>query len=131
MTTDGKKEKAYSLNEEEWVEDWGELLNLLMEEKETENEQDLLGEEYFEGEVGVIPMRQLVPIDRIIGAINECAWDVFGDLAEDWPDLTGEGKKELEDFIAGFLEKKAHYFCDHINVSRKTITADDIKEASK
>jgi hypothetical protein len=33
MTTDGKKEKAYSLNEEEWVEDWGELLNLLMEEK--------------------------------------------------------------------------------------------------
>jgi hypothetical protein len=127
MTTDGKKEKAYSLNEEEWVEEWGELLDMLMQKKETENEQDLIGEEYFEGEIDPLPMRRLVPIDEIIEAVNERAWDVCGEYAENWPELTGEGKKELENLIAGFLEKKApRYFCNYINVRRKTITADDI-----
>jgi hypothetical protein len=127
-----KKKKIWATNDsgwpEDWAEDWGDLLDRLMGERAIEKEQDLIGEEYFEGDAIPVPLRRLIPIDTIIDVMNEEAWDVAGEYAEDWPDLTSEDKMKLEDLIVRFLSKKhAKEFYDVKNIVKKTITKDDIR----
>jgi hypothetical protein len=72
-----KQEKVWATEDkawpEEWVDDWGDLPDRLMSERGIENEQDLIGEEYFEAETVPVPLRDIVPIDTIIGVLNEKA----------------------------------------------------------
>jgi hypothetical protein len=113
---------------EDWEEDWGEFLGQLMGYYETGDEEKLIGKEYFEGEFIPIPMRNLVHIKSIIGALNEAAWESAGEYAEDWPNLSAEDEAELQDVIAEFLEKKhVPTFCDIKNIQKKTITAEDLR----
>jgi hypothetical protein len=126
-----EQRKAYALNDdgfpEDWEEDWGEFLGQLMEYYETEDEEKLIGKEYFEGEFVPVPMRNLVHIKAIIGALNEEAWDSAGEYAGDWPNLSAEDEAELQDVIAEFLAKKhVPTFCDIKNIQKKTITAEDL-----
>jgi hypothetical protein len=126
-----KQEKVWITNDsawsEKWIEDWGDLLDRLMSEWEIENEQDLIGEEYFEGDVVPIPFRRLIPIITIIDALNDEALEIAGEYADDWPKLTPEDMKELEDLIVSFLEKKhVRKFYDIENIVKKTITKEDI-----
>jgi predicted house-cleaning noncanonical NTP pyrophosphatase (MazG superfamily) len=75
-----------------------------------------------------VPLRRLIPTDTIIEVMNEKAWDVAGEYAEDWPDLTPEDKRKLEDLIARFLRKRhVKEFCDIQNTVKKIITKDDIR----
>ncbi|MDR2159410.1 MAG: hypothetical protein LBP23_05010 [Treponema sp.] len=125
-----EREKVYSLNEEDWTEEMSEILDELMVELETEDERELIGKEYFEGERVPIDMRRMVSIDAITDALNEKAYDIGGEDVDDWPGLTAEEKTELRDMIAGFLER--HHvlkFYGVENVVKKTITADDVKDA--
>jgi hypothetical protein len=117
---------------EDWVYDWGELLNRLMTEREIEKEQDLIGETYFEGYVSPFPLHNLVPIESIVEAMNEKAWDISGEYAGDWPDLTSEDKKKLKNVIVRFLKKRrVKEFSSIENIVEKTITADDIREGTE
>jgi hypothetical protein len=127
-----KQEKVWTANNDclsaYWVEDWGDLIDCLMSERKIENEQDLIGEEYFEGDVVPIPLRTLIPITTIIDVLNEKALEIAGEYADDWPKLTPEDMKELEDLIVSFLEKKhVRKFYDIENIVKKTITKEDIK----
>jgi hypothetical protein len=54
---------------------------------------------------------------------------VAGEYAEDWPDLTPEDKRKLEDLIVRFLSKRhVKEFYEAKNIVKKTITKDDIWE---
>jgi hypothetical protein len=128
-----KQEKAWATDDggwpEDWVYDWGELLNRLMGEREIEKEQDLIGEAYFEGDISPFPVRNLVPIESIVEVMNEKAWDISGEYAEDWPDLTPEDKKKLKNVIVRFLKKRhVKEFFDIENIVEKIITEDDVRE---
>jgi transcriptional regulator with XRE-family HTH domain len=121
--------KAYSLDGEYWVTDWGELLDLLMGKLRSKNIQDLIGAEYFEGDQVLVTTGELVDVDAIIDIINETAWEIMGEHGEDYPNLTEEEKAELKELIVSFLDKKDPHGCFKVkNVVKKTITAEDLED---
>jgi hypothetical protein len=126
-----KNGKVWATNDagwpEDWTKDWGDLLDRLMDERKIENEHDLIGEKYFEGDAVPVPIRDLVSVDAIIEAMNEVVIEVTGHYTEGWPDLSPEDKEELENLIVNFLEEKhVRGFYDVDNVIGKTITKDDL-----
>jgi hypothetical protein len=123
-------EKAYSVNEEYWVTGREELLDLLMGKLHVKNEQGLIGAEYFEGDQVPVTTGELVDIDTILYFIGDNAYDIMGEHAEDYPNLTKEEKAELKGIIVSFLDKKdPHGFFKIKNVVKKTITAEDLASA--
>jgi hypothetical protein len=122
-----KNEKVFSLNGEDWVEDWSTLIYRLTDEHETENETNLIGKTYYEGDKVPISMKKLVNINSLIDTMNETAWNIAGEYADDWPGLNDEQKQELEQMIADYLTKaNVREFFDVENVKEKTITAEDL-----
>jgi hypothetical protein len=120
-------EKTYSADEWTWETDWDTFLDVLMDRVGVENEQGLIGAEYFEGDKVPVTTGDLVSIYFVIETINETAWDVMGEHAEDYPNLTNEEKAELKEIIVSFLDKKdpRGYFKVEDYV-KKTITAEDL-----
>jgi hypothetical protein len=119
--------KAYSKDEEYWEPDWDTFLDVLMDSLGVENEQGLLGAEYFEGDKVPVTTEELVDIDAVLYVISETAWDVMGEYAEDYPNLIRDEKAELKEMIVSFLDKKDHGFFKVENVCKKTITAGDLE----
>jgi hypothetical protein len=125
-----EQRKAYALNDDgPFDEPVKGYLDLLMYFYNTEDKRELIGKHYFEGDVVTIPTRRLVDIAGIVSQLNETAWEESGEYADEWPDLSREEEKELEDLIVGYLEKKhAPEFYKVVNIVKKTITADDLHE---
>jgi hypothetical protein len=121
-------EKAYSVDGDVWTKEWETLTDLLMAHLKMES-KSLVGLNYFEGDVVNWNVRQLVHarMDSIIDGLEEEAYEEGGEWADDWPDLSGEEKDELEDLIAGFLEKKSPCSFYHVqNVIEKIMTEDAV-----
>jgi hypothetical protein len=120
--------KAYSHNEEDWEEDWGMFLDDFKNNLGIENDQDLIGEEYFECDQVPVETGEMVDIDAILDIIQETAWDVMGEYGEDYPDLTSHEKIELKGMIIDFLDKKDGRGVFNVkNLCKKTITAEDVR----
>jgi hypothetical protein len=131
--TDSKKGadmigKVYSLDGENYnIRDWKELISGLMCLYNTQNKSELIGKEYFEGEPVKPLARDFVNVDSIKDSISENAYENYGEFSEDWPDLTMEEKKQLEDLIVKFLEEKSPPgFYQIENSVAKKITAEDL-----
>jgi hypothetical protein len=121
-------DKAYSVDGEKFFER-EELIDWLMGKHHIKNRQELVGLEYHEGDKTYADVRSLIDIDSIINIMSENAWEIGGEWAEDWPDLSEEEKSELENLIVDFLKKKSPVnFFRVENIVRKIMTADDIKE---
>jgi hypothetical protein len=119
--------KTYSTDRESWTTDMDRILDQLMCSTGEENKENLIGMEYFEGDAVFCTARQMVDIECIIDMISDAAYEVGGEWADGWPDITDKGKNELENLIVEFLEKKSPCTFYHIeNVQSKTITEDDI-----
>lgn len=120
--------RAYSVDGENFF-DREELIGRLMGKYRIKDKKDLIGLKYHEGDKAYADVRSLISIDSIIDIINENAFEFGGEWAEDWPDLSDEEKKELENLIVEFLEKKSPCtFYQVENAVIKTVTADDVKE---
>jgi hypothetical protein len=123
------KDKAYSIHEGTWNRDWDDFIEELMLEHQTENERDLIGVMYFEGDAIDCTVHQFVHrnIDRFLDILGEDAYEIGGEFAEGWPDISSSEEIELENLIVKFLECKSpcnFYIID--NVVKKVITIDDI-----
>jgi hypothetical protein len=123
-----KNEKVYSLDGEIYnISDRKELIDELMWLHKTQDNLDLIGKEYFEGNPVRPKVRDLVDVDGFIDYISENAYENYGEFAENWPDLTTEEKKHLEDLLVEFLEEKAPPSFYRIeNSVAKKITAEDL-----
>jgi hypothetical protein len=122
------KDKAYCVDGENFFER-EELIDRLIGKYRIKDRKELIGLKYCEGDKAYPAVRSLIDIDSIIDIMGENAFEYGGEWAEDWPDLTDGEKKELENLIVEFLEKKspcAFYRIENIVI--KTVTADDIKE---
>jgi hypothetical protein len=120
-------EKAYSKDGEYWEIDWDTFLDILMDRIGAEDEQGLIGAEYYEGDQVPVTTGELVDIDAVLDIIGETAWDVIGEYADDYPKFTDEEKAELKKLIVGFLDKKGRPDYFHVeNAVKKTITAEDL-----
>jgi transcriptional regulator with XRE-family HTH domain len=130
MDGEERLKKAYSLDGEYWVIDWGELLDLLMGKLRSKNIQDLIGAEYFEGDQVPVNTSEMVDVDPLIDSINENAMDEVGEYAEDYPNLTKDDREELNDLIVSFLDKKHPVrFFNVIEFCNKKITLEDLEVA--
>jgi hypothetical protein len=119
-------DKVYSYNEEDWEDDWGVFLDDFKDELGIENDQDLIGEEYFEGDQALEDTGKLVNIKEIVFIIGETAVEEMGEWGEDYPRLTEKDEAELKGMIAAFLDKKDGRQIRHVeNIVKKTITAED------
>jgi hypothetical protein len=121
--------KAYSVDGEEyWVTDRKTLLDLLTGKLHAENERDLIGAEYFEGDQVPVTTGELFDVDSVIDIIHENAWEIMGEYAEDYPDLTDGEQAELKGMIVAFFDKKdpRGYFKVE-NAVKKTVTAEDLR----
>jgi hypothetical protein len=124
-------EKAYSKDGEYWELDRDTFLDVLMDSLGVENEQGLIGAEYFEGDKVPVTTEEAVDIDAVLYVISESAWEVMGEYAKDYPNLTGDEKAELKRMIVSFLDKKDHHGVFQVeNVCKKTITAEDLEARS-
>jgi hypothetical protein len=129
---DAELEKAYSGNEEDWETEWGVFLDVLMNELEVSEEKDLIGTEYFECDQVPVTTDKLVDIDAVLDVISETAFEVMGEYGDDYPRLKDMDKAELKEMIVTFLDKKDGRGIFNVkNVVKKTITAEDLREAVK
>jgi hypothetical protein len=120
-------EKVYSCNEEDWEDDWGVFLDDFKDNLGIENDQDLIGEEYFEGDQALEDTGKLVNVKEILFIIGEKAVEDMGEWGEDYPRLTEKDEAELKGMIAAFLDKKDGRKVFNVeNVVKKTITAEDL-----
>jgi hypothetical protein len=120
---------VFSVNGEDWVDDFSVVVDRLMGRHKTEDKKSLIGKEYFEGDKKPAPTRELFDIDTIIDVINENAYEAMGEYAEDYPNLSPEERGEFMDLIVGFLDKKDPCGFFHVeNIRKKTITEKDVEE---
>jgi uncharacterized protein YfdQ (DUF2303 family) len=71
-----------------------------------------------------------VDADRVIDDMGDAAMDVGGEFAEDFPNVSPEARKELNDFLEAWARKHCEVtFFTVDNVQQYTITQADIDAA--
>lgn len=91
------KQYVYSIDDE--------TFNIESEEEANELAIEEGCETYFRGVVKHIPKHHLLTADNVIDTIADNAWDVAGEIASDFPDISAEGKQELDEFLTEWLGK--------------------------
>lgn len=71
---------------------------------------------------------QICDADDIIDRMSDNAWDIGGEYAEDYPDVTKEAHQELDDFIKQWIMKHCPpNFYLVVNVREHVLTEEDLK----
>ncbi|SEN72963.1 hypothetical protein SAMN05216404_106211 [Nitrosospira multiformis] len=72
---------------------------------------------------------QLCDADDIIDRISDNAWDIGGEYAEDYPNVTREAHQELDDFIKSWIMKHCPpNFYQVFDVREHVLTEEDLKK---
>lgn len=95
MTTE--KRYVYALDGENFIFE--------SEEEVVEEAQEEGYSTYSKGVVKPILPHHLIDANDVIEMIGERAWDIAGEWADDFPDVTKEAKGELEQFLHQWVEK--------------------------
>ena len=119
-------EKCWSVNGEDFFDDWCQLLDEL--------EQEELGEgtEYFEGDKVDVEIKDCVNIhwiNHILELADEWLYEEIGEVADcDFYNATQDAKKELQELIQAWAEKhvKLPYWKVQ-NVVTKVVTKEDLE----
>lgn len=92
-----------------------------------ENDDFEVGQIVFVADAEPADTSGLVDAGDVIEMLGERAYDNYGESAEDWPDVSPEQKKELDDLLQGWIEKNAPArFWSVTNVREYVLTADDL-----
>jgi hypothetical protein len=122
--------KVFSLDEEYWTDDFSEIIDGFLD-RHGGDEKEIIGLKYYEGKKIPVSTKDLISVGAIIDAINENAFEVMGEWAEDYPILDEQEKNELKDLIVEFLDKKDPCAIFRVeNICEKKITEKDL-EASE
>ena len=119
-------EKCWSLNEEDFFDDWYDLID------ELEQEELGVGTEYFEGDKVEIQVSDYVNIHGIASMLeqfDEWVYEDVGDIADcDFYNVSKEAKEELQEVIQQRAEKyvKLPYWKVQ-NVVKKVVTQEDLE----
>jgi hypothetical protein len=117
-------EKCYSLNEEDWYMDF-EFVRDELESCAGEGES-ILGKTYYEADQEPIAAAGFFDIDDLIDLLNEKAWDVCGECAEDYPNLSLGKKEELNKIVLDFLDKNTRHYYKPANIVEKKVEEGDL-----
>lgn len=118
-------EVIWSIDEDDWT--YGhECIEDLFDQLESDDE---LNEDItvFYGERKT-PSTNFVGVSDIVDLMGERAYDVGGEFAYDYPDVTPKCPewKELEDFLTQWQAKFQPSFYTAVNVNKHVITQEDI-----
>jgi hypothetical protein len=78
----------------------------------------------------VQPNRVFIDADEVIEMIGNAACDNGGDWAWDYPDVSAEQKKELQDFLVKWQEQFTPEWYEVKNVQEYVVTEEDLKEVT-
>jgi len=98
QATEPEAEECWSANEEDFN---ATSLDQLL----SENDHLKAGDTVWVGEAVRPDPAQLVNEDGIIENIGEAAYDIAGEHAEDYPEVTNEQAKELESLVADWIKR--------------------------
>lgn len=119
-------EKCYSLNGEDFFDDWCQLIDEL--------ESEGLGEgiEYFEADKVDVEIKDYVNLYSITSILEDFDDQLYQDIGEvadcDFSDVPQDAKQELQEFIQAWAEKhvKLPYWKVQ-NVVKKVVTKEDLE----
>lgn len=118
-------EKCYSINEEDYC--YGEMHEALTALED--NDGLVVGAVFHEGDSHKGRPSHYFDIDRALEDMGERAYDMCGEWAEDFPDVSAAKVKELEKLIADWLDANvAVNFYTVENVRPITVTEEMIAE---
>jgi hypothetical protein len=119
--------KDFSLDEEYWTDDFSDIIDGFLD-RHGGDEKEIIGLKYYEGEKIPVSTKELISADAIIDTINERAYEVMGERGEDYPCLDEQGKEELLNLLAEFLDKKDPHGFFHVrNAHGRKITEKDLE----
>lgn len=116
----------WSKDEDIWdhaPEDMGEVLQEIQDEYE---EGLQVGQVIYYGEKKE-PSKVFITADNIIEWISDVASDEGGDFSWDYPDVSPEQRKELEDFLVKWQEQFTPEWFNVVNVKEYVVTEEDVK----
>ena len=121
-----KCNKCWSLNEEDFFDDWYDLID------ELEQEELGVGTEYFEGDKVAVRISDYINIHGIVSMLEQFDDWVYEDVGEiadcDFYNVSQDAKKELQELILAWAEKhvKLPYWKVQ-NVVKKVVTQEDLE----
>ncbi len=121
-----KCNKCWSLNGEDFFDDWYDLID------ELEQEELRVGTEYFEGDKVGVRISDYVNIHGIVSMLEQFDDWVYEDVGEiadcDFYNVSQDAKKELQELILAWAEKhvKLPYWKVQ-NVVKKVVTQEDLE----
>ena len=121
-----KCNKCWSLNEEDFFDNWFVLID------ELEQEELGVGTEYFEGDKVEVHVSDYVNIHGIVamlGQFDDWVYEDVGEIADcDFYNVSKEAKEELQELIQQWAEKhvKLPYWKVQ-NVVKKVVTQEDLE----
>ena len=119
-------EKCWSVNGEDYFDDWCQLIDELDDEELGE------GTEYFEGDKVDVKVRDYVDmhgIDSMLVQFDDWVYEDIGECADcDFYNVSQDAKKELQGLIQSWAEKhvKLPYWKVQ-NVVKKVVTKEDLE----
>ncbi|WP_349616962.1 hypothetical protein [Azotobacter salinestris] len=118
--------ECWSTNEEDFN-------SLSLDELIGSNEHLKVGDTVWKGEAVHPDPTSYIDAGDVIELIGGRAYDDCGEYAEDFPDVSGEAKAELDELLAGWIRKHCSTtsFYKVSNVVEYTLTAEDLAGAEQ
>lgn len=92
-----------------------------------ENDDLEVGQTVFVADSEPADTSSLIDAEDVIEMLRARAYDNYGESAEDWPDVSPEQKKELDDMLKGWIENSAPArFWRVTNAREYVLTAEDL-----
>ncbi|HLO65302.1 MAG TPA: hypothetical protein VK165_20255 [Azonexus sp.] len=82
------------------------------------------------GEASYPETHQLIDADDVLCQMSDRAWDIAGEFAEDYPNVSKEAEAELDQLLKAWVEKHCPPEFFQVNNAKKyTLTAADLEAA--
>ena len=122
-------EKCWSVNGEDFFDDWDQLIDELYD---YESDELPIGTEYFEGDkvdVKVSDYVNVYVIDSMLEQFDAWVYEDIGEIADcDFYNASKEAKEELQEIIQAWVEKHVNLpYWKVQNVVKKVVTKEDLE----
>ena len=122
-------EKCWSVNGEDFFDDWDQLIDELYD---YESDELPIGTEYFEADKAETKVKDYVKIytiESLLEQFDDWVYEDVGEVADrDFYNVSKEAKEELQEIIQAWVEKHVKLpYCKVQNVVKKVVTKEDLE----
>lgn len=122
-------EKCWSVNGEDFFDDWDQLIDEL---QNYDSDAIPIGTEYFEGnkvDVKISDYVDMHRIDSMLEEFDDLVYEDIGEIADcDFYNATQDAKKELQELIQDWAEKHVNLpYWKVQNVVKKVVTKEGLE----